>query len=218
MRFITLTAVIGAIFWAYNAKLLPGMNATDGAFAADGSARILLFTTPQCNDPCTTIKGELHRRRAKFEEIEVSLQADDENTQRWKKLGFSGFPVLVAGEHSSIVANGPEVASTLAMTFGDKHLNSDEKKLYKKHFNNYDEPIVVMYGADWCPYCQKLQKELKDDKIAFIEVDVPKHRNKDGITRTMDIRGFPSTWYGFHRVKGTDIKSVKRTMRTASNQ
>ncbi|MEE9334843.1 MAG: glutaredoxin domain-containing protein [Granulosicoccaceae bacterium] len=216
MRLLTLIAFVGALFWAYNAKLLPGMNGPGGAFAEDGTAKILLFTTPECKEPCAKIVGELHRRRAKFEQVVVSQHDDDENTQRWVKQGRRKFPFLLAGGFSSTVANGPEVASVLAKTYGLKYLNRDEKKLYGGHFNDYDEPIVVMYGADWCPYCQKLQKELREANIAFVEIDVPKHRNKASISKTMDIRGYPSTWVGFHRVSGNDIDSVKATIKVAS--
>lgn len=218
MRLLIIIAVIGALFGAYNAKLIPGMGAADGAFHDDGSAKILLFTTPDCKDPCAKVKGELHRRRASFEEVVVLLQDDDENTQRWVNYGRHNFPFLVAGEFSSTVANGPEVASVLAKTYGLDYLNRDEKKLYDGHFNDYDEPIVMMYGADWCPYCQKLQKELIANDIEFVELDVPKHRNKTSISKTMDIRGYPSTWVGYHRVRGTNIDSVKATMKVATEK
>ncbi len=218
MRLLILIAVIGALFGAYNAQLIPGMNAPNGAFHDDGSAKILLYTTPDCKDPCAKAKGELHRRRAAFEEVVVSLQDDDENTQQWVKHGRHHFPFLVAGEFSSTVANGPEVASVLAKTYGPQYLNRDEKNLYNAHFNDYDEPIVMMYGADWCPYCQKLQKELKANNIEFVEIDIPKHRNKASISKTMDIRGYPSTWVGYHRVKGINIDAVKATMKVAKEK
>jgi len=219
MRILTLIAVIGAVFWAYSSNLIPGFNQIQGAFAEDGSANIMLFTSPECKKTCDQIIGELHKRRAKFEEIKVSMQnEDDNNTKLWKRLGGGNFPFLVAGSASSTVSSGPEVASLLAMTFGEKHMEGHERRLYKKHFNNYDEPIVVIYGADWCPYCQKLTKALTKEKINFIEIDVPKHRNKTVISDTLDIRGYPTTWVGYNRVNGSDISAVKRTLKVATNK
>ncbi len=216
MRPLVLIAIIGALFWAYTADLFPNIGTPDGAFAEDGSATIQLFTVAECEDVCDRIKSELQKRGAKYEEMVVSMQDDDENTQRWKELGRHRFPFLVAGGAFNTVANGPEVSTVLAKAFASQYLSKDEKRLYDKHFNDYDEPTVMIYGADWCPYCQKLQKELKANNIPFVELDVPKHRNKTAISKTMDIRGYPSTWVGYHRVDGIDIDSVKATIKVAT--
>jgi len=216
MRQLALIALLGALFWAYQADLFSSIGSPKGAFAEDGSPTILLFTTPQCKEPCANVISELHRRRADFEEIVVLGTEGDENTTRWKEMGGRLFPHLVAGRFSDAVANGPEVSSLLAKTFSSQYLTRDEKQYYEGHFNDYNEPMVMMYGADWCPYCQKLQKELKAANIPFAEIDVPKHRNKDAMAKTMDIRGYPSTWVGYHRVKGHDINAVKATIKVAT--
>jgi|GEM_PF-868034 len=220
MRILSVIAVIGALFWAYSAGLIPGMSSEqNGAFAEDGSPTIMLFTTPQCDTLCDQIAGELHKRRAKFKKVVVTTHdPDEENTKLWKRLGGGNFPFLAAGAASSAVSNGPEVSSLLAATFGERYMRRDEKRLYKKHFNQYDEPQVTIYGADWCPYCAKLTKALREADIDYVEIDVPKHRNKTVISDTLDIRGYPTTWVGYNRVNGSDISAVKRTLKVATNK
>ncbi len=217
MRLLTIIAFLGAALWAYNERMIPGLNQPAGVYNYDGTAETVVFTTANCGKPCADTTAELYQRRAKFRQIEISAY-DQENpdVQLWKKLGGGRFPFLVAGEHASTVSDAPEVATILAKAYGDRYLTTEEKTLYAQHFNQYDEPIVVVYGADWCRYCVSLQEDLSDDGIEFIEIDVEKHRNRDGISKTMDIRGYPSAYYGFHRVSGTDIKAVKRTMKLAA--
>ena len=217
MRNLVLLAFFGAAFWAYNERMIPGLNQPAGAYNYDGSAEIIVFTSDECGKPCANTTAELYQRRAKFRQINLSTSDQDTSeTLLWKKLGSGRLPFLVAGEHSSTVSDAPEGATILAKAFGDQYLTKQEKALYAGHFNQYDEPIVVVYGADWCSYCVRLQEALSDDDIEYVEIDVEKHRNKTGISKTMDIRGYPSAYYGFHRVGGTDIKAVKRTMKIAS--
>jgi len=123
---------------------------------------------------------------------------------------------MITGNHSDIVSHPSLIASQLGLNYGENYLTPIEKRLYKKHFDNNGEPIVVMYGADWCGYCRKLAKGLVDNDITYIEIDVDSHQNREKIFQTMNISGYPSTWYGYHRVSGTDIGSVERTMKMAS--
>ena len=71
-----------------------------------------------------------------------------------------------------------------------------------------------MYGADWCGYCRKLRTEFEDDGIDYIEIDVEKSTYKTQITKTMEIDGYPATWVGYTRVKGTTLKAVKSTLKS----
>ena len=31
---------------------------------------------------------------------------------------------------------------------------------------------IVIYGADWCPYCQKVEKFFKKEGIKYSSIDV----------------------------------------------
>lgn len=217
MRLLTIIALLGTTLWAYNARMIPGLNQPAGVYHYDGTAETVVFTSANCGKPCADATAELYQRRAKFRRIEISPQnKDNPDVKLWKKLGGGRFPFLVAGEHASTVSDAPEVATILAKAYGDQYLTQEEKALYAGHFNQYDEPIVVVYGADWCRYCELLQEDLSNGGIEFVEIDVEKHRNREEISKTMDIRGYPSAYYGFHRVSGTDIKAVKRTMKLAA--
>ena len=102
-------------------------------------------------------------------------------------------------------------ATMLGRSFGEKYLTGFEKRLFRKHFYEDGSPKIVMYGADWCPYCKKLRDEFHANGVDYIEIDVDRSAYKDEILRTMQINGYPATWVGYTRVRGTDLSAVERT-------
>ena len=69
-----------------------------------------------------------------------------------------------------------------------------------------------MYGTDWCPYCAELRKEFRAGRVDYSEVDVEKSGEQQLMSETMGINGYPATWVGYERVKGTDLASVNTTI------
>jgi len=219
MRLLVILSIVGGLFYAYNQQMIPGLNTPVSAYSDSGEAKIILYTSKDCGSACSDIVKELRQRRAKFEEVQLPYyDPEDPLTQQYEAHGGSGrLPYMVSGDNHGVVSMEYEVAAQLALTFGEKYLKSHEKKLYKKHFDASGNPIVVMYGAQWCGYCRKLEKELVADNVEFIEIDLDGHHNKKAIARTMHIGGYPTSWYGFRRVGGRgDYKSVKRTIKMAS--
>lgn len=218
MRILIIIAIIGGAFWAFNERKIPVLHTPVAAYSDTGEPQIILYISKECGSPCNNIMADLNRRRAKFKAVEISYYDDDHPGTRQFKAhgGGSSLPYMVSGNNYGLVTMKSEVASQLALTFGEKYLDSHEKQLYKKHFDSSGNPIIVMYGAEWCGYCRKLEKGLIKSKLDYIEIDLDAHSDKQAIAQTLQIGGYPSTWYGYQRVRGVDLKAVKRTIKTAS--
>lgn len=214
MRKLIFIMIIGFGAWQWHQGELPFLSPA-GAFDEAGNPAVWLFTVKNCGKPCQEARSQLNRRRVSFEEKLIDPQdSSDENVKLWKKMRQgNGFPLIVAGKEK-LVGGGsrPRMATLLALNFGDKHLTSTEKRYFKKHFYQDGSPKIIMYGADWCPYCKKLREELQANNVDFIEIDVEKSGEKERMSKTMAITGYPATWVGYTRVNGSNLKAVKKTL------
>jgi len=174
-----------------------------------------MFTIDNCGKACTMGRDGLKRRRVAFSEVRIDPRNDgDENVKLWKSLGATnGFPLIVAGREK-IVGSGSnaQMVAMLGRNFGDKYLTRTERRYFENHFYEDGSPRVVMYGADWCGYCARLRKDMKADGLDFYEIDVEKSGEKETMSRTMEIYGYPATWVGYQRVNGTSLRAVKATV------
>lgn len=214
MRKLIFILVIGAGAWQWHQGELPFLSSA-GAFDEAGNPAVWLFTINNCGRPCQDGRNQLKRRRVSFEEKLIDPQdSSDENVKLWKKMGNnSGFPLIVSGKEKLVGAgSGPMMATFLGLSNGDKYLTSTEKRYFKKHFYADGSPRIIMYGADWCPYCKKLRDELQANNVDFIEIDVEKSGEKERMSKTMEIAGYPATWVGYTRVNGTNLRAVKKTL------
>lgn len=212
MKKLLLIAALGVGIWQWQTGNLPFLS-TAGAFDEAGNPVVWIFTIDQCGEPCELGRKQLQRRRVKFEEKRIDPgNSSDPNVKLWKAVGRGGFPLIVAG-NERIEGSGttPMHATMLGRSFGDKYLSGFEKSLFRKHFYDDGSPKIVMYGADWCPHCKKLREEFHANNVDFIEIDVEKSAYKEQILKTMEIAGYPATWVGYNRVRGTNLRAVEKT-------
>lgn len=213
MRKLLFLAAIGFGIW-YSTAGEFSFTSNAGAFDEEGNPVVWLFTVKNCGKYCQTMRKDLKSRRVRFEEIVINPNDDaDPNVALWKSVGKGGFPLTVAG-NERMVGSGSKVMlqDLLGSSFGDKYLTSSEKKLYRQHFYSDGSPRIVLYGADWCPSCKKLRAEFEGNGIDYHEIDVDKSAYKKRITETLEVYGYPAVWVGYKRVKGTNLKAVRKTL------
>lgn len=200
--------LVGIIYWIWNDKK-PIDQSTD-----IGDADVLIFTIDRCGDWCDKTISELTKRNVSYSNIMVDVyDPESDNVKLFKKYGGErSFPFVVSGNERVNGHSKANLLSLLAQRFGEKYLTDIEKKYFKKHFYSNGKPRVVMYGVVWCPYCKKLRKQFADDSMDYIEIDVEKSGEKEKMTETMGIEGYPSTWVGYIKVQGSTISDVKRAM------
>jgi len=215
MRKLVFVVLIGLGAWYSNQGQLPFFS-PPGAYDEAGNPVVWLFTIKDCGGHCGTARNQLKRRRVVFEEKLINPNDDnDENVKLWKKFGRTGFPLTVSGEEKLVGAGSKTMMATFfGLSSGDKYLTGTEKRYFKKHFYPDGSPKIVMYGADWCPYCKKLRDEFQASNIDFIEIDVEKSGEKERMSRTMEIGGYPTTWVGYKRVNGSNLKAVNKVLKS----
>ncbi len=213
MRKLIFIAAIGFAAWYWNTGRLPFMS-TAGAYDEAGNPVVWIFTVKGCGKACEIGRQDLKSRRIDFEEKLIDPDnASDPDVQLWKDVGKGGFPLTVAGD-IKIRGSGnlPRLQEMLGKNFGERYLTSAEKRLFKKHFYPDGTPRIVLYGADWCPYCKKLKEEFAANNIDYLDIDVEKSSNRKQIVNTLDIPGYPAIWVGYTRVNGSDLKAVKKLL------
>jgi glutaredoxin len=215
MRKLMLLIAIGVGFWFWDKGELTFMSAA-GTYDEGGNPVVWIFTVKNCGKPCQQGLDGLDRRRVEYEEKQIDLNNDaDENVKLWKTLrNNNSFPLIVAGKEKVIGSSRPAMAGILGINFGDKYLSRTEKRYFKEHFYADGSPRIVMYGADWCPYCKKLREEFDANDVDFIEIDVEKSGEMQTMAETMEIYGYPATWVGYTRVNGTNLKAVNAVLRS----
>lgn len=213
MKKIIIIAVICIAAWHINDGNIPFLSSA-GAYDSSGNPTVWLFTVDGCGKPCDSSRNQLQRRGVDFEEKRIDVNNDsDEDVKFWARNGRNLFPLIAAGNAISIGPSASKLATVLALTFGEEFLTRNEEILFKEHFYPDGSPKIVMYGADWCPYCKKLRTEFNKDNVDFIEIDVDRHAKKELILRTMEIDGYPATWVGYTRVAGSTLNAVNKVVR-----
>jgi glutaredoxin len=212
---LILIVAIGFGVWTWHNGELPFMSPA-GAFDQNDNPVVWIFTVNGCGQPCQDGRDGLQRRRVAFEEKQINVDDDtDENVKLWKTLrSDNSFPLIVAGNEKIVGSSRPGLAGILGVNFGDKYLSRTEKRYFENHFYLDGSPKIVMYGVDWCGYCKKLREEFQADNIDFIEIDVEKSREKATLVKTMEIYGYPATWVGYTRVKGTNLRAVNKVLQS----
>ena len=210
---LILIVAIGFGVWSWHNGKLP-FSSEAGAFDANDNPLVYLFTVSNCGAPCKMGRKDLERRRVDFEEKQVDINNDDDaNTLLWKSMRQNNnFPLIVAGSERVVGADRPQIAGILGMSFGERYLSKSEKRYFRNHFYADGSPKIVMYGTDWCGYCKKLRGEFEANDIDYIEIDVEKSGEQQKIAETMGVYGYPTTWVGYARVRGSNLKAVKAAM------
>ena len=209
MKKLLFILVIAAGFWHWQSGRVGTIPSVDSA----GNPVVLAFTFSQCGSPCDDITASLKRRGVPFNEIVVDHEApDSDNYKLWKKYGTQQFPLVVAGKEKSVGSGQSELVGLLATNYRNKYLTANEAKYYQRHFDASGKPQVVLYGTDWCPTCAELRKELRAERMPYVDIDVEKSEDYNDMVQTMEIPGYPSIWVGYHRVRGHSIADIKDVM------
>lgn len=84
-----------------------------------------------------------------------------------------------------VVPNKPEIKTNIFY---------DEYDKARQIATEYDKKLLLIFGADWCPYCRDIKRDVKDIKgfqkyiVCFIDTD----KNKDFV-RIYKIKGLPTS-------------------------
>jgi glutaredoxin len=202
MKKLLLLAVAVGVLYMYKPGLFPSFSKS-GAYDSNGKPQVLLFTATSCNGYCAKARQELTDRNIDF--TELKLDGNDENTNRFHKLGGNGMiPLLVAGSLSVPGYDRGMYASVLAQNFGDKALTQTEQSYYSRHFKADGTPTIYMYGATWCGFCTVMRNEMEKRKIDFDEIDVDTAADSREVEDAMDLAALPVTYVGYKRIVGAE--------------
>lgn len=72
---------------------------------------------------------------------------------------------------------------------------------------------VVVYTAEWCPWCHKVVDFLKENKVKFTEKDVDKPENAQECMEKSGQGGIPVTIIDGQAVVGFDTKKLKELLK-----
>lgn len=54
-------------------------------------------------------------------------------------------------------------------------------------------PSIILYQAEWCPYCQRVQRALRELGIPYLTVEVPSQKvMREELFRISGQRGVPT--------------------------
>ena len=210
MKKILFIALIVAGFWHWkgNPFSKPSISAD-----SDGNAQVVVFTFPECGEPCTDTIAALKRRKVPFEEVALNRDEEtSENYKRWAQYGDRNFPLIVAGQEKATGSAKADLIRLLATNFKDDYLTASEAQYYQRHFNSAGEPQIVLYGTDWCPGCAALRKEMRAQNVAFVDIDVEKVADSKNLTQTMEIGGYPTIYVGYQRVNGVNLAAIEKML------
>lgn len=74
---------------------------------------------------------------------------------------------------------------------------------------------VILFSAEWCGYCDRLRKDLKQAKVAFTERDIEQSIDSNNAWRTLGGRGVPLTLVGSDVVQGYAPDRVLELVRSS---
>ncbi len=112
-----------------------------------------LYGADWCPD-CQRAKAFLKENNINFNFIDVDL--DKEATARVENIN-----------------NGKRIIPTVIIN--DKPLTNPDNSVLASVLGINEEGKVVLYGADWCPDCQRAKSYLQSNEINFQYIEVDKH-------------------------------------------
>jgi len=210
MKKIIFIALIAAGFWHWKNG---GFDSASTPLDSSGKPTVIAFTFPECGEPCDNVITELNQRRVPFNELIVNPnKPEQENYKAWQAYGIRNFPLVVAGNTKVIGDGKSDLVKLLAVNFNDAYLTNNEVNYYKRHFDSNGKAKIVLYGTDWCPGCAALRKEMREQNIDFVDIDVEKVADTEKMLSTMEIGGYPAVWVGYNRVNGVTLDAVKKEL------
>ena len=72
---------------------------------------------------------------------------------------------------------------------------------------------IIVYGAEWCPWCHKVTDFLKENKISFEEKDVDIPSNAEECMKKSGQAGIPVTVIDDKIIVGFDADKLKDALK-----
>ena len=72
---------------------------------------------------------------------------------------------------------------------------------------------VIVYGAEWCPWCHKVKDWLKENKVKFEYKDVDEGNNAAEAVKASGQTGVPVTMVDKKAIVGFDIPKLKEALK-----
>lgn len=206
MKLLLIAGLVGLLGWHF---LVGGSSGRyPDVYLPDGTPDVVLLTHDGCGAICE--KARLHLKSRGIYFNEVGMQKD---VARWKDLGSpKTFPFLMVGDQQAQGYNPGVFSGALGGSLGASGLSAQEQRIYAKHFDSAGEPKVVLYGTDWCGYCNRLRKKLEGDYIAYDYVNMDKPDKKTWLMEAMGIYGYPVVYVGYERVQTPDFDHVVKAL------
>lgn len=175
--------------------------------SAMGDSQVLLFVFNECGQPCDDGLSLLREKKIDFET--VNLSTGEEAVKRLRKLGGSNaMPVLFVGERQVAGYHRQRFNEALAESHGASVLDPADRKVLTTHFDDNGEPMVVMYGAAWCPYCKKAREYFRANGIPFKEWDVEQDIEGSRYYERIKSSGYPLIYVGYRRLQGFNERAI----------
>lgn len=207
-KLIVLALIIGGGWHWYSNR-----SGNEIVLDESGNPVVVIYTTKQCGAPCRDALNILDSRRVPYQNKELDVDDEaNEDVKRWRSISGNILPLTVAGRTKVKGSSKWELIGLLGDNFGDQYLTVDEVGYFSRHFDASGAPKVALYGTAWCGYCAALRKDLQENGVDFVDIDVEKSGEFDKVTRVMEIPGYPAVWVGYNRVLGTNYAAVKAAM------
>jgi glutaredoxin len=201
MKKLLFIALIGFGAWsAHNNGY--SLLSKDGAFDEDGNPVVRVFVGPNCGQPCEDVKGTLAARHVEYDLVDISSPAGQE-------YGIRRYPLTMIGARQVLGNATDHLVGALAETYGDKVLNSAERRAMRGHFDSDGKPLVVLYGTQWCGYCKKQRAFFADNGIDFEDVDVEASAAGKRAYDTLRGAGYPLIYVGYRRFHGYKEREIE---------
>lgn len=181
--------------------------------SAFGGSEILLFVFDECGEPCENGLSLLREKRVNFET--VNLSSGDEAVKRLRKLGGgNSMPALFVGTQRVSGFHRQRFNEALAETLGASVLDAADREVLTTHFDTNGEPMVVMYGTSWCPYCKKAREYFQANNIPFKEWDVEQDARGARYYQRIKSSGYPLIYVGYRRLPGFNERVIRETIKS----
>jgi len=178
-KFIVLIVAI-AFVNHYNPSLFNFIWQKDGAFNASGSAKALLFVHDECGAPCNAALKHFKSKSIKPDIIDLKDNVAGRKLLQ-KYVDSTTLPVLVVGNNIYNGFNARRYNEFLYEIKGDSVFSWRDKRVYKQHFNEFNQPKVVIYSRPGCSRCSDLRDNFDSYGIEYIDWDI--HNNSEAKTR-----------------------------------
>ena len=202
--------IIGGAYY-FGSPLIADFMKPPGAFDAQGNPAVYLFVANNCGQPCDQIEQHLRRKKVKYDKFDIA-NSEDARKKLKQYGGNNSLPYIVVGDGRTVGSNTKDLDSILADAYGLKMLPPGQRRVVKTHFTKAGDPRVVLYGAEWCGYCDKTKEYMDKKGISYTEYDVEKSDKAMLYFNTLEGQGYPLVYVGSRRIGGYNISALQNAV------